>query len=135
VKLYLDANVIIYAYEADIALQQSVLKRLFEWCIVANGELVTSMFSRLECRAIPLRNDDRILLADYDDFFSGDAVELVDVSRAVIELATDLRAAHGFKSPDAIHLATAIHVGATRFMTADLALRRCPGIQFEIVTV
>jgi predicted nucleic acid-binding protein len=33
---------------------------------------------------------------------------VLDVSAKVIDRATELRARHGFKSPDAIHLATAL---------------------------
>jgi uncharacterized protein len=135
VKLYLDSNVIIYGHEADETLKQYVLLRLAEWCANANGELVTSVFSRLECRVVPLRYNDSTLLAEYEDFFSGDAVEIVAVSLAIIDTATHLRAAHGFKSPDAIHLATALHVGAQRFLTADGTLRKCPGIEVEVLTL
>jgi predicted nucleic acid-binding protein len=134
VKLYLDANVIIFGHEAEEPLRQAVLTRLGEWCIRPDGELVTSAFSRLEVRVVPLRNRDESLLAEYDEFFSGDAVEIVDVSVEILDLATTLRANHGFKSPDAIHLATALFVGAERFLTADTVLKKCPGIEVEMIT-
>jgi uncharacterized protein len=135
VKLYLDANVIIYGYEADPPLKHLVLTRLAEWCRSVDGELATSVFSRLECRVMPLRNGNGGLLAKYDDFFSGDAVEVVEITLPIIDLATTLRARHGFKSPDAIHLATALHIGASRFLTADAALKRCSGIDVEVISV
>jgi uncharacterized protein len=133
VKLYLDANVIIYGHEADENLKLLVLSRLARWFRETEGEVMTSGFSRLECRSIPLRNRDLQLLADYDDFFAGDAVQIVEVSREVIDKATDLRAKYGFKSPDAIHVATALHANATRFLTADVALARCQEIEVEII--
>jgi predicted nucleic acid-binding protein len=133
VRLYLDANVIISGYEAEEPLKQVVLTRLSKWCADPDGRLITSIFSCLECRVLPLRNNDQTLLADYDDFFAGDAIEIVDVSRPIIDLATALRAAHGFKSPDAVHLATALHVGAERFLTADVSLRKCPDLNVELI--
>jgi predicted nucleic acid-binding protein len=133
VKLYLDANVVIYGHEADDYLKQAVLARLSQWVHGEQGDLATSAFSRLECRVVPLRNLDVALLADYDDFFMGDAVEIVEVSLPIIDRATELRAAYGFKSPDAIHLATALHVGASRFLTADATLQRCADIEVEVI--
>jgi predicted nucleic acid-binding protein len=135
VKLYLDANVIIYGHEAEESLKRTVLRRLAEWCEEADGELVSSAFSRLECRVAPLRHNDHLLLAEYDDFFAGDAVEIVDVTMAIIDRATELRARHSFKSPDSIHLATALHIGAKRFLTADAALRKCPGIDVDVISL
>jgi len=82
---------------------------------------------------MPLRNEDHALLADYDRFFGADGVELIEVSRDVIDLAASLRAQFSFKTPDAIHLATALHAGANVFLTADAALQRCPGITIELV--
>lgn len=131
-KLYLDANIIIFGHEADDHLKQAVLRRLWDWCRNAEGRLVTSVFSRLECRVVPLRNADSGLLAEYDEFFVGDAVDIVDVSLEIVDAATLLRATHGFKSPDAIHLATALHVGAQRFLTADSSLQNCPGLEVEV---
>ncbi len=132
-KLYLDANVIIYAYEAEESFRAVVLDRIRTWCLENDGDLVTSQFSRLECRVVPLREGDDHLLAAYDDFFRGDGVELVEVSLSLIDVATALRARYGFKSPDAIHLASAIQAGAATFLTADDALRKCSQVAVELI--
>ena len=50
---------------------------------------------------------------------------LVEINGPVIERATDLRARYSFKTPDAIHLATAIDEGASVFLTGDAELVRC----------
>ena len=44
---------------------------------------------------------------------------------AIIDLATELRVRYSFKTPDAIHLATAIEAKADRFLTGDHQLARC----------
>jgi predicted nucleic acid-binding protein len=133
VKLYLDANVIIYAHEASLALRNAVMQRLVDWCRRPDGNLVTSLFARLECKVVPLRNADAALLADYDRFFRGDAVEIVEITRDIIDLAAMLRAQHGFRSPDAIYLATALHLGVDLFLTADKALKKCPGLNVDVL--
>ena len=50
-----------------------------------------------------------------------------------IERATELRARHGFRTPDAIHLATAIEERADLVLTGDVALRRCSEVAVEVV--
>jgi predicted nucleic acid-binding protein len=51
----------------------------------------------------------------------------------VLERATDLRARYGFKTPDAIHLATAIEEHVDLFLTGDTALARCREVQVEVI--
>jgi predicted nucleic acid-binding protein len=58
---------------------------------------------------------------------------LLDVSSDVIEHATNLRARYGFRSPDAIHLATAILIGADVFLSGDAGLARCT--EMNVVTL
>ncbi len=106
-KLCLDANVIIYAHEADPPLRELVLQRLVDWCGKPNGSLITSLLSRLECLVVPLRTANASLLTDYDLFFRGDAVEVIEISREILDIGAKLRAQYAFRSPDAIHLATA----------------------------
>jgi predicted nucleic acid-binding protein len=134
VKLYLDANIIIFGHEAADPLKQLVLRRLVACCEQPDGQLATSIFSRLECRVLPLRTSDKDLLAQYDEFFGFGGVEVIGVTEEIIDLATELRAKYGFKSPDAIHLASAIAVGAQVFLTADAALRKCAEIAVEVMT-
>lgn len=72
------------------------------------GSLVTSRLSRLECRSKPLKAGELATLAQFDVFFSGVEVVMPDVSAAVIERATELRARYNLKTPDALHYATAM---------------------------
>ena len=67
------------------------------------SKFITSQLARLECRTKPMRDGNRALLERYDALFAADRIEVVDVSEHVIDRATDLRARHGFKTPDAIH--------------------------------
>ena len=56
------------------------------------GSLATSRLTRLECRSKPLRAGDLATLAQRDVFFAGVELVLAEVSPAVVERATDLRA-------------------------------------------
>lgn len=50
--------------------------------------------------------------------------DLIDVSAPIAREAAQLRLAHGFKTADAIHLATAKVAGADWFVTMDAELHR-----------
>lgn len=131
-RLYLDASAIIYGLEGTPAVRASVVT-LVERVATLSGRVVTSRLSRLECRVKPLREGDHVRLALYEGFFSRTLVDVANLTPRVIELATELRARHGFKTPDALHLATALDASADIFMTGDRALERCPGIQVSIL--
>ena len=87
--------------------------------------IMTSSLSRLECRVRPLRENNTTLLALYDRFFARRSLAVISVSDAVLDRATQLRAALNIKTPDAIHLASAILNSADVFLTNDASLQRC----------
>jgi predicted nucleic acid-binding protein len=72
-------------------------------------------------------------LAQFDVFFAGVELVLAEVGPGVIERATDLRAKYNLKTPDALHYATAVEVGAKVFLTGDRALARCVEVPVEIL--
>lgn len=66
-------------------------------------------------------------------FYAGVELILVEVGAAVVERATDLRARYNLKTPDALHYATAVEVGAALFLTGDRALSRCSEVPVELL--
>lgn len=132
-RLYLDANAIIYSVEGLPQFQKGVAGWVHQ-VEAAAGLLLTSRLSLLECRVGPLRRRDKVTLARYEDFFSSDNLLVFDVSSDVIDRAIDLRARYGFRSPDAIHLATAILLDADVFLTGDARLERCTEIRVVVLT-
>jgi predicted nucleic acid-binding protein len=128
-EAYLDACCLIYLTEGEPTWRAAVEAQL-RALPPATG-LVTSRISRLECRSKPLRDGDLALLARHDAVF--ERVRLVEVTAAIVEQATELRAKYRFRSPDAIHVATAIHEGATVFLTGDVALARCTEISVTVL--
>jgi uncharacterized protein len=71
----------------------------------------------------PLREAAAELLAAYDRFFGSRDLRRCRLTGAVYDLATELRARHGIKTPDALHLAAALDSGCNEFWTND---RRLP---------
>ena len=131
-RLYLDANAIIYSVEGI----PEFGRRLTLGAAGRGGRGATDHLTALPARVPcgPLRQGDQSTLARYDEFFSGDNLLLFDIGSDVIDRATDLRVQYGFRSPDAIHLATAILVGAEVFLTGDARLQRCTEIRVAILT-
>lgn len=131
-RVYFDACVAIYYVEGHPMLFPKVVSALFP----AGGDNaypVISELTRLECRVYPLRTGDRQLLERYDAFFALDDVGKASIDRAVFELATVLRADHGLKTPDAIHLASALTSGCDEFWTNDGRLAKAATGRIRIV--
>jgi len=50
-----------------------------------------------------------------------------------VERATELCARYNLKTPDAIHYATAVEVGASVFLTGDRGLSHCSEVPIELL--
>ena len=136
-RLYLDTSTIIYLLEAVSPFHEAAVTAIQRHCGLSTGagtEILTSRLSRMECRVKPLRQGDQTLLAKYDAFFSQRGLILAEISAAVIEQATEIRVRYRFKTPDAIHLATAIENNIAVFLTGDGELARCTALNVEVVT-
>jgi predicted nucleic acid-binding protein len=130
--IYADANVIIRLMEGDALTRAPIEARLMP--LRGSGRfLVTSRLTRLECRVKPLRHRDTALLALYDAFFTSAEVALLDITEPVLEKATEVRAHLNIKTPNAIHLASAIVGRAVAFLTGDRNLVRCTEVPVEIL--
>jgi predicted nucleic acid-binding protein len=132
-RVYLDACCIIYLVEASSPFHDAIVERLLRYRRDAAARLLTSRLSCLECRVRPTRDRDRKLLATYDRFFNTSRLLIAEVTPGVIERATTLRARYGFRTPDAIHLASAIEEQADVFLTGDGTLSRCVEVRVEML--
>ena len=123
---YLDASAIIYLLEGSAAVRARVAALIAAAESDPAGRLLTSRLARLECRVKPLRGGDAAMLATYDAFFTRARLSNLDVSTSVLDRATELRARHGFKVPDAIHLASAIEAVQTASSPETQGSRSAP---------
>lgn len=91
---------------------------------------VASTIALLEVLVVPLRNGDAETAQAYRDILlNSDAMTLMPVSPEVAERAAQLRARYTVRTPDALHLATALHAGATHFITNDTRLPALTNLQ------
>ena len=128
-RVYLDTAPVIYLVEAVPNYAEMVDRRVSAADVIQ----VASDLTRMECRMKPLREGNTALLQDYDDYFAEVVAEVVVLSRAVLDRATDIRARYGFKTPDAIHLAAAIVSGCDVFLTNDHRLDCFPDIPMDVI--
>lgn len=128
-RIYLDSAPVIYPVEQSPEFSSLVDERL----TATDAVLVASDLTRMECRVKPLRGNDADLLGDYDRFFEEALNECVSLTRRVLDLATEIRARYGFKTPDSIHLAASVINGCDRFLTNDRQLERFPDIAIDVI--
>jgi predicted nucleic acid-binding protein len=81
-----------------------------------------------------VRTNDQVLLAAYERVFTASELQLIEITPAVIERATQVRARYRLSTPDAIQMATAIEQHADIVVTGDRDLTRCPDIVVDRVT-
>ena len=131
-KVYLDTNCIIYFVETTPTWSAKVVARIAA-ARSAGDELAVGHLARAECLVLPFKSGDAGLEARYRAFFGDPDVNVLPMTVTVCERAARLRAAHPFKLPDALHLATAIEHGCGVFLTADARLARCTDVTVEVL--
>lgn len=134
-SLFLDACSIIYRVEAVAPFHQQFAALIRQLAAEGrHGPAVVSRLSLLECRTKPLRDGNQALLALYDGFFQTKDLLIIELTEAVVDVATQLRARHGLRTPDALQAACClIHAPDTPFVTADAAFRRVEGLNVRLL--
>jgi predicted nucleic acid-binding protein len=123
-RLYLDTNIIIYAFENTDEISERLRSLIAAASSPRHRFLATSELTLAEIVVVPLRKDDRRLIDIYESITIGNSfVHVGTVSREVLWLAAILRSRrHQLRLPDAIHLATAMLFGCDYFLSGDLGL-------------
>jgi predicted nucleic acid-binding protein len=126
--VYVDAVALIYTIE-----QNPTYFPILEpvWRGLSSGVLrvATSELSLLETLVVPLRNRDQRLVSDHRALMDSRGFSLVPISQSILLAAAQLRASiQNFKTPDAIHCATAKSIGAAMVITNDRAWPSVPGL-------
>lgn len=131
-RLYWDACVLIYRIQDVEPWNRRIASNL---AAMPAPKLVVSELGRMECRVKPLREADQVTLAKYDKFFAAPTLGWVPHDRQVFDLAADLRARHGLKTPDALHLAAAIVGKCSELWTNDRRLEQAAEGRLRVVSV
>jgi predicted nucleic acid-binding protein len=136
---FLDASAVIYAVEGSPEWSEALKQQLRQLAMAdqasAGGlQLAISRLSWLECHVGPLRRRDAEALARFDAFFLHPDLEWVELSPAVVERATLLRAELNLRTPDALQAASCLQLGADAVMvTGDAGFQRVPTLRLALV--
>lgn len=121
-RVYLDACIVIYLVESHPLFGEPARKAIES---TSNGIFCISPLLEMECLVAPLRQGNRQLVDRYRSFFASCAN--LDIPHEAYRLAAELRAHHGLKTPDALHLATALHHQCSEIWTNDERLNKASG--------
>lgn len=123
-RLYFDSNIFINLLESPDSMLRKRLHGLFQRVSQQRCSAHTSLISRAEVLVRPLRLKQVELADRYRALLSGaGAVGLYGVDDNVVDRAAELRADYPvLKLPDALHVATAMHIGCDLFITGDQRL-------------
>ncbi|HEX6903630.1 MAG TPA: PIN domain-containing protein [Thermoanaerobaculia bacterium] len=118
-KLYVDANLFIYAIEAAEPWVE-VARQILHYVDDKKISVVTSELSLAECLVKPFQLGNQETIDIYLNLFlNREHLTVVPVSRDLLVQAATLRAGSRMKLPDAIHAATAIKTECDLLLTND----------------
>lgn len=126
----LDTALFVYYIEENEAFLPLVAS-IFEDVAAGRREVVTSSLTLLEVLVVPFRSGNLALAERYETYLSRSrGVRLVDIGRAELRMAAQLRALHpSVRTPDALQLATALSAGCRSFVTNDRVLPSVAGLK------
>jgi predicted nucleic acid-binding protein len=125
----IDTSVFIYFIEEEPRFLPHILP-VFAEADQGKRELVTSALTLLEVLVVPYRAVNRQLAERYEALLTrSEGVRMIELTRDQLRAAAQLRAATGAKTPDALHLVSALGAGCKTFLTNDRRLPTVPGLR------
>ncbi|MBU1586915.1 MAG: type II toxin-antitoxin system VapC family toxin [Actinobacteria bacterium] len=126
--IYLDSCILIYALEDASTRGDAVRSRLAR----TEHTLAISPLVMLECLVGPIRAADLALRDRYQGAL--ERCDHINLGVPEYERAAELRARHGLRTPDALHLAAAQLGGCTQLWTNDARLAAASkGLAVDVV--
>ena len=132
---FLDASALIYLVDGEAPWAEATQATLRQLAVEAPDlALAVSRLSLLECRVAPLRRGDQASLDRFQALFTQPDLQVVELSASVVELATQLRANHGLRTPDALQAACCLQLGPDAVMiTGDAGFQRVQALPVRLI--
>lgn len=123
-RLYLDTNVFIRAFEGKDDVATALRAMLTSHPDAAEPFLITSELTSMELLVQPYRERDEQLIQTYENWsISNDYLEVAPIVRPVLKHAAMIRAQYpSIKTPDAIHISTALGARCSHLLSDDLRM-------------
>ena len=123
-RLYIEAAPFIY-YTENRAGYVDTMRAIFRHVLAQRLTVIVSTIILPECLMKPLQANDGELVTAYEALFeNAEEITLVPVDVQIARRSAHLRARYNLKTPDALHLATAVESACQAFLTNDLNIRR-----------
>ena len=126
-RIGLDTNVLIYYIEEHPVFLERI-EPVIDRIVQGNAIGITSYVTLLELLVRPLR-EGRLDLVDQYKTILTEQLEMVQMDEAVSIKAAQIRAKYGFRTPDAIQLASMIRKKGDVFITNDRGLKHMKEIK------
>ncbi|MFU8884491.1 MAG: type II toxin-antitoxin system VapC family toxin [Cyanobacteriota bacterium] len=132
---FLDASALIYLVDGEAPWAEAVRATLQQLAgEAADLALAVSRLSLVECRVAPLRRGDQACLDRFEALFAQPDLLVVELSADVVELATQLRANQGLRTPAALQAACCLQLGPDAVMiTGDAGFQRVQALQVRLI--
>jgi predicted nucleic acid-binding protein len=101
-----------------------MVESIYNLHVGRNDTLCTSVFTVGEVLALPMKMKDTNAIASIRDSMLNGEVELISFTLSMAERYAQIRAGTNLKAADALHLATAIEINASLFVTNDHQLQK-----------
>ncbi len=118
-RVYLDTCCVIYLLEDVPIFSEQIRKHMMD---NTDAILCVSPLVRLEALVKPTIDGNTALIGDYEIFLADQ--QWLTIGDAEFDRALALRARHKIKTPDALHLATAMQHDCIEFWTNDERLQQ-----------
>jgi predicted nucleic acid-binding protein len=94
----------------------------------------SSVVTLIEVLTQPKRTGNTAIEREYRDLLlHGRHFELIGIDVLIAEQAAVLRASYALRTPDALQIAAALHVGCQAFLTNDLTLKRVTDLKVLVL--
>lgn len=130
--VYLDADAVIYSGEKH-PVYWPLLEPVWQAAKGKTVEIVSSDLVLLATLVAPLKAGDALLVNAYEQLFQQAQTRLSPITQAILREGARLRATTKLKTPDALHAATAQHLGCALFISNDAGYRGIPGLPLVIL--
>lgn len=130
-RIYWDTMLYAYWLEGNNKLSRRV-EQIYRTMLQRSDALCSSLFVLGELMVGPVKANDPAAAAAIQQFFDSDGVTMLTYTAQTIRLFAELRANHGVKALDALHLSVAATSGVDLFLTHDRRLQKVvvPGLPF-----
>lgn len=132
-RLYIETAPLIYYVEENptyIARMDAVMEAIEKSSI----SVFSSVITLTEVLNHPMKLGNKPLVQAYRDILINSArYQLVPINISIAESAANLRASYNLRTPDALHVASALHYRCDVFLTNDAGIKRVTDLPILIL--